>query len=304
MSDPTGPASAPAGPVPAPAGPAPASAGRHQHGWVVNAPAKGWWAPLRLSQLWTSRELVAFFALRDLRVRYKQAFFGGAWAVVQPLIGALAFTVLFHRVVGVDVEGGSYFAFALVGYAVWGYVTSTVQNGAGSLLNNADLITKVSFPLIVAPAATLLPPLVDLAVALVLGTAVALATGSLPSAWAVVELPLGLALLVLAVVAPVAYFSATVVKYRDVLPLVVFGLQFVLFVTPIAYPPEMVSEPWRLWLYLNPVAGAVGALRAALVGTSAPAAGELALSTAVGVLLGVVGLVRFRRGEREFADIV
>jgi ABC-type polysaccharide/polyol phosphate export permease len=260
--------------------------------------------PLRLGQLWTARELIAFFALRDLRVRYKQAFFGVAWAVLQPLIGALAFTILFNRIVGVGVDGDSYFAFALLGYGVWGYVTGAVQNGAGSLMNNADLITKVSFPLIVAPAATWLPPLVDLAVAVAIATVVAAVAGAWVSLATVVYLPLGLVLLLLAVVAPTTYFSATVVKYRDVLALVGFGLQFLLFVTPIAYPPSLVPAEWRLWLYVNPVAGAVGALRAALVGTAAPSAGELALSAAVAVVLAFVGLVRFRRGEREFADIV
>ena len=152
--------------------------------WVVNAAAVGRWSALRLDQFWAKRELIYFFALRDLKVRYKQAFLGVAWAGIQPLVGALTFTILFHRLGNVDVGvGESYFAFALLGFGIWTYYSTSIQTGTGSLVANADLLTKVAFPKIVAPSAALLPGFIDLSVAAILATvvAVASATSSAPS---------------------------------------------------------------------------------------------------------------------------
>ena len=133
--------------------------------WVVNAAAVGRWSALRLDQFWAKRELIYFFALRDLKVRYKQAFLGVAWAGIQPLVGALTFTILFHRLGNVDVGvGESYFAFALLGFGIWTYYSTSIQAGTGSLVANADLLTKVAFPKIVAPTAALLPGFIDLSV--------------------------------------------------------------------------------------------------------------------------------------------
>ncbi len=173
--------------------------------WVVNAAPTRRWPPLRIGQLWTHRELIYFFALRDLKVRYKQAFLGVAWAGIQPLIGALTFTILFNRLADVDVDAPSYFAFALLGFGVWTYFSSTLQAGTASLLYNAELLTKVAFPRIVAPTATFLPGLIDLAV----GAVLASSSPSLAERWTAVRggllvgLPLGLVLLVLAVAGPV-----------------------------------------------------------------------------------------------------
>jgi ABC-type polysaccharide/polyol phosphate export permease len=274
--------------------------------WVVNAAAVGRWSALRLDQFWVKRELIYFFALRDLKVRYKQAFLGVAWAGIQPLVGALTFTILFHRLGNVDVGvGESYFAFALLGFGIWTYYSTSMQAGTGSLVANADLLTKVAFPKIVAPTAALLPGFIDLSVAAILATVVAVASGASYSAVSIlVGLPLGLVMLVLAVAGPAIFLSASLVKYRDASTLVAFALQLLLFVSPVAYPPEFVPEGWRTLLYLNPLAGALGLLRAALVGTDLPTTPQLLLSGGVAVLGFVVGMHHFRRSEREFADII
>ena len=149
--------------------------------WVVNAAPDRWWPGLQLQQFWDHRELVFFFAVRDVKVRYKQAFLGFAWAGIQPLVGAIAFTVLFHRLADAEVEGTTYFAFAMVGFGVWSYASTTLQTGTASLVSNADLLTKVAFPRIVAPTAALLPGLIDLSVALVLSTGASLVAGHSPS---------------------------------------------------------------------------------------------------------------------------
>jgi lipopolysaccharide transport system permease protein len=273
--------------------------------WIVNAAPNGRWPALLLDQFWTHRELIHFFALRDLKVRYKQAFLGIAWAGIQPVIGALTFTILFNRLAHVNIEGHSYFAFALLGFGIWTYYSTTLLSGTNSLVYNAHLLTKVSFPKIVVPTAAMLPSFIDLAVALILATTVSLASGGSLSAIAfLIGLPLGLAMLVLAVAGPALFLSASLVKYRDASTLVAFALQFLLFASPVAYPPEFVPGAWRTVLYLNPLAGALGLLRAALVGTDLPNLPRLSLSGAVAIVGFLVGLLHFRRSEREFADII
>src|SRR6478609_1404301 len=120
-------------------------------GWVVNTAPAGRWPALELGQFWRQRELIWFFAMRDVKVKYKQAYLGVAWAALQPLVGALTFTILFHQLAEVDVGGRSYFAFALLGFGVWTYFSNTMLIGTSSLVNNAELLTKVAFPRVVAP---------------------------------------------------------------------------------------------------------------------------------------------------------
>lgn len=273
--------------------------------WVVNAAPTTRWPPLHLRQFWTNRELIYFFAQRDLRVRYKQAFLGVAWAGIQPLIGAVTFTILFRRLGAVEISGPSYFAFAMVGFASWTYFSSSLTEGAGSLLESSALITKVALPRIVPPTSALLPPLLDLGVALVLAAGIALAEGGgMQPLGILLCLPAGLILLILAASGPAYFLSATVVKYRDAMALVSFGLLFLLFVSPIAYPPEFVPSEWRTLLYLNPLAGALGLLRFALVDTDLPPPSSLLLSVSVATIGAVLGLLHFRRSEREFADVI
>ena len=282
-----------------------APSARRSAAWVENAAPTSRWPPLRFRQFWDHRELIWFFAVRDVKVRYKQAFLGLGWAVLQPLIGALTFTVLFNGLADVDVGDRSYFAFALVGFSVWTYFSATLSAGTGSLLYNADLLTKVAFPRIVAPAATMLPSLIDLAIGAVLAVVVGIASGdSLSPLGIVIGIPIGLPLLLVTVAGPVLFFSATVVRYRDMGVVVGFGLQLLLFASPVAYPPELVPLPWRTLLYLNPVSGCLGLLRSALIGTDLPTAPQVLLSVIVAVAVLFAGLLHFRRTEREFADII
>jgi lipopolysaccharide transport system permease protein len=152
--------------------------------------------------------------------------------------------------------------------------------------------------------ATLLPALIDFSLGLLITLIVAFATGGGVSATLPLTLPLGVVLLVLAAAGPVLLFSATVVRYRDVNMVVSFGLQFVLFLSPVAYPPSLVPHAWRVLLYANPLAGALGLLRTALLDVPLPPLGSLALSFAVALLMLLIGLVHFRRHERFVADII
>jgi ABC-type polysaccharide/polyol phosphate export permease len=271
--------------------------------WVVNDSRPRSRYDLQLSQVWKHRELAFFFADRDVRVRYKQAVLGAAWAILQPLVGALAFTVVFNRVAGIEVEGVSYFAFAIVGSAVWTYAMAVINTGTSSLLTNHELLTKVSFPRLVLPTAAVLPGLIDFTIGLVIGLVASIVTGGAPTLW-LLALPLAVLLLVVGTSGPMLFFAAKVVKYRDVLVLVSFGMQLVFFLTPIAYPPSSIPGVWQTVAYVNPVAGAVGLLRAGIVGTSVPSVGQMALSVGVAIVLFLLGLVSFRAHEREFADVI
>jgi ABC-type polysaccharide/polyol phosphate export permease len=277
----------------------------HSARWVENAAPTGRWPSLRLDEIWRHRELIYFFALRDLKVRYKQAFLGVAWAGVQPLIGALAFTILFNRLTEVDLDGRSYYAFALVGFSVWTYFSSAVTHGSHGVLYNAELLTKVALRPIVPPVAAMLPGLIDLTVGLAIATGVALATGDGVGIGAVaLGLPSGLALLIASALAPAWYLGASIVRYRDIAVVVVFGLQVLLFASPVAYPPELYPGAWHTAAYASPLTGALGLLRGALTGAPFPSGARLALSTLAAVVLLGVGLFHFRRNEREFADII
>src|SRR4051812_22075488 len=139
-----------------------APAGAADSGWIENRPTRGW-RSLDLRELWRFRELVLFFALRDVKVRYKQAVFGIAWAVLQPVVGALAFTLVFHKLAKVPSDGVPYIVFAFVGFVAWNYVSASIATATDSLVMNSSLVTKVYFPRIAAPVAAVLPGLIDVA---------------------------------------------------------------------------------------------------------------------------------------------
>lgn len=273
--------------------------------WVVNEAPTGRRPRLMLGQLWHHRELLFFFAERDVKVRYKQAFLGVAWVGLQPLLGALTFTILFNRLADVDVSGRSYFAFALAGFVGWNYFSSALSAGTGSLLYNSDLLTKVAFPKILTLVATLLPGLIDLSIGVVLALGISVASGDgFSPVQFIFGLPIGVLLIVITVAGPALFFGALVVRYRDAAVVVTFMLQFLLFASPIAYPPELVPQGWRTVLYLNPVSGAVGLLRGALTNADLPTAPQLLISGSMALLLLLVGLTFFRSNERQFADII
>jgi lipopolysaccharide transport system permease protein len=276
------------------------------HPWVENAaPTRRWLPKYRFAELWHNRELVWFFAVRDIKVRYKQAVLGAAWAVIQPVVGAIAFTLIFNGLVGVDADGESYFVFALAGFIVWNYFSSTVSSGTRSILFNAELVTKVAFPKIVAPISTLVEGLVDLAIGVVVVIGAALVIGTTLSPVGIfLGVPFATILLIAAAAGPTLCFSASIVKYRDVGIVIGFGLQLFLFVTPVAYPPDLVPDSLRTVQYLNPLVGCLDLYRWAFAGSSTPEVGSLTISVASACVLLLVGWQYFRASEHKFADII
>jgi lipopolysaccharide transport system permease protein len=277
------------------------SSGPESTEWVENKPRRGFRLP-DVGELWHYRELAWFLALRDVKVRYKQALLGAAWAVFQPLAGVVVFTVVFQRFANVPSEGIPYPVFALVGLVVWTYASGSVTRATQSLVNNSPLVTKVYFPRLLAPLASVLPGLVDLLFSFLVLLVLMLLYGIGPT-WAIVTLPLWL-LAAIAVALGIGLLLGTLnVRYRDVNHVITLLVQLWLFVTPVAYPSTLVPEAWRGLYYLNPMAGIVEGFRWALVGTQWPGSGVY-VSLGATIVFVVAGVAYFQRSERQFADVI
>lgn len=273
---------------------------RRTPGWVENRSDRR--HHIDLQELWTYRDLVGFLALRDVRVRYKQAVFGVIWAVLQPLVGAVTLVIVFHRVAHLSTGGIPYLPFTLVGFAGWTYFSNTVGTMTTSFVANATMVTKVYYPRVATPLAATLTGGIDLAIGLLVAAVTIAVTGLAPG-WPVVLLPawiLTLGVLAFAVGLPLAALN---VRFRDVGPLVTFSIQLLLFVTPVAYATSQVPGRWQ-WLYhVNPVVAVLDGLRWSLLGAPGPGLYAV-ISLGVGAMLIVLGLRYFASVERRFADLI
>jgi lipopolysaccharide transport system permease protein len=270
---------------------------------VISPPSR--WPTLGLRELWRSRELLYFLTWREVKVSYKQTLFGIAWAVLQPLLYMVLFTLLFANVFKIYTVG-PYALLALSGSVIWLFFANSVTIAAGSLVANAGLLTKVYFPRLLAPLAPVLAALLDLAFALLLLLSVMAAYGAYPAphrVWTAVPF----VLLAMGTATGLgAWLAALNVKYRDVRFVVPFLIQSWMFVSAVFYSFQSLDleEPLRTLFWLNPMAGAVEGFRWALLGGIRPAFDEFAISALVGLAMLVTGVLYFRRMERVFADIV
>jgi lipopolysaccharide transport system permease protein len=269
--------------------------------WIENRASRGW-RGVDLRELWQYRELAAFLALRDLKVRYKQAAFGAAWALLQPLAGVAVFTIVFRQLAGMASDGIPYPLFAFAGLALWNYVASAVTRSTQSLVNNSPLVTKVYFPRLLAPVAAALPGLVDLGIALLLLTVLLPFYGVEPSL-RLLTAPFWIIAAMGAALGVGVWLAALNVRFRDVNHAIALFVQLWLFISPVAYPLSAVDPAWRLWYALNPVVGVVEGFRWAVLGT--PWQGvPVGLSLAISAALLLFGTAYFQRSERRFADII
>lgn len=269
--------------------------------WIESQPSQGRRA-LRLGQLWRYRELVAFFALRDVKVRYKQAVFGGMWAIVAPLAGAAIFTVVFGQVANLPSDGIPYLVFTFAGLVLWTYFSTSVNTARVSLISNSSLITKVYFPRLAVPLASVLPALIDLGVALVVLAVLAYAAGVAPGV-AILAAPLFLVGAVVVAFGTGTLLAALTVQYRDLQHVFTVVVQLWLFASPVAYSSSLIGDQWR-WAYaLNPMAGVLDGWRWSVLG-GPPPGWELLISAAVAVALLMTGLLVFQHIERRFADVI
>lgn len=271
-------------------------------------PTSGWRA-VDLGEFWRYRELLGFLTLRDIKLRYKQAGLGVAWAVIQPLFTMLVFTVFLGRLGKLPSDGVPYSLSTLVALLPWQLFAYALTQSSNSLVAGQRLVTKVYFPRLIVPVASVLAGVIDFVITL--GLTLVLVAAYVGLGWyefelraALLALPL---LIVLAVVTALAFglwLSALNVLYRDVRYVLPFLTQFWLFVTPVAYPSSIVPESYRTWYGLNPMAGVVEGFRWAILGARSPDWGMLAVSLVVVVMLLVGGLFYFRRLESTFADVL
>lgn len=261
------------------------------------------WAPLNLRELWEYRELLYFLTLRDIKVRYKQTALGVAWAVIQPVLTMLVFSLFFGRLAKVPSDGLPYPAFSFAGLVPWTFFSYGLSQAANSVVGNQQLVTKVYFPRLVIPGATILSGIVDFALSLVVLLALMLYYGVPLTLHALWVGPLMLLALITSLGVGL-WLAALNVAYRDVRYTLPFLTQFWLFITPIAYPSSLLTEPWRTVYGLNPMAGVVEGFRWALLGADTAPGPMIAASSVVALLILLGGAFYFRRMERVFADII
>ena len=260
-------------------------------------------AALNLGDLWTYRELVFFMIWRDIKVRYKQTFLGAAWAVIQPLLTMLVFNFVFGTVAKVPTDGMPYPIFSYTALLPWGLFTTALNTASRSLTANQNMITKIYFPRLVLPIASVLGGVVDFAIAFVILIGMLIHYRVTPTA-AVWTLPLFLLLAVITALGTALWLSAINVQYRDVNYVLPFLTQFWLFLTPVAYSAKVISQKWQIVYSLNPMAGVVNGFRWALLGTDTGPSLTMAVSAAIALLVLISGLFYFRSMERTFADTI
>lgn len=273
-----------------------------QAGVLVIEPTRGW-VDLKLGELWAYRELLYFLAWREVKVRYKQTAIGVAWAVLQPLLTMLVFSLFFGHLAKMPSDGIPYPLFALAALVPWNFFANGLAQSANSLVGTSNLITKVYFPRLAIPISSILSGVFDFLIALVLLVALMLFYGSVPR-WTVLWLPAFLLLALVTVMGVGFWLSAVSVEYRDVRHAMPFLIQFWMFATPIAYPSSLLHEPWRTLYGLNPMVGVVEGFRWALFGKGPAPAPMIGVSALAALVMLITGGFYFRRMERTFADII
>ncbi len=265
-------------------------------------PPVGWQA-INLREVWRFRELLYFFAWRDIKVRYRQTVLGAAWAILQPLFTMILFSVIFGSFAKLPSEGIPYPVFTYAALLPWQLFATALNSASNSLISNQNLISKVYFPRLIVPFSSILAGLVDFGIAFIVLLGLMAYYRLIPTL-AVLALPLLLILAVATALAVGLWLSALNVRYRDIRYVVPFLTQFWMYATPVAYSVSIVPEKWR-WLYsLNPMTGVVEGFRWALLGRASLDLPYILFSTAIVFILLVNGLFYFKRMEATFADLI
>ena len=257
------------------------------------------------TDLWRYRELFIILAWRDVSVRYKQTIIGILWAVIRPLLTMVVFTVIFGRIAKLPSDGQA--PYALLVFAAmlpWTLFANALSESSNSLINNANLIGKVYFPRLIIPAATLVTAFIDFLISFVILLGMMVWYQFLPG-WQLLYLPFFILLALLASLGPGLWITALNVKYRDFRYVIPFVVQFGLYVSPVGFSSNVIPEQWRLLYSLNPMVGVIDGFRWCLLGGNSPLylPGFL-LSLAIIALFLYLGVTRFRRTEKTFADLI
>jgi lipopolysaccharide transport system permease protein len=261
------------------------------------------WASLKLQELWQYRELVYIFVWRDLKVRYKQTAIGLVWAILQPLMTMIIFTLVFGKFAKMPSDGLPYAVFSYAALLPWNYFARSLTGSISSVVENAHLITKVYFPRLLLPISATLSGIIDFGISFIFLLGMMTWFGFVPT-WGALLLPLFLLLIILTALSVSLWLSVINVRYRDVGQAMPLLVQLWLFASPVAYPVSVVPQQWRLLYSLNPMTGVIEGFRWALFGKENPPLIPLMVSMVVvaGLLWG--GMVFFKRMELTFAEVV
>jgi lipopolysaccharide transport system permease protein len=260
-------------------------------------------APLKLRELWEYRELLYFLTWKEVKVRYKQTALGAAWAIIQPFFTMVVFSIFFGRLANMPSDGVPYPIFSFTALVPWTLFSNGLTQASNSLVGNSNLLKKVYFPRLAIPVSAILSTAVDFMISLAVLIAMMVYYGIALTANAL-WVPLFLLLTLITSLGAGLWLSALNVEYRDVRYAVPFLIQFWLFVTPIAYPSSLLSEPWHTLFGLNPMVGVTEGFRWALLNTQSAPWRVTFTSLPVAVILLLSGVVYFRRMEKTFADVV
>lgn len=278
----------------------PKESGGNPH--IVIEPPHGWQA-LELRDLWKYRELLYFLTWRDVKVRYKQTLLGVAWAILQPLLTMLIFSVIFGQLAKLPSDGVPYPIFTYTALLPWQLFAFALTNSSNSLVGSQNLVSKVYFPRLVIPIAAVLPGLVDFAISFLILVGM-MFFYHVPLTARIFSLPAFLLLALATAIAVGLWLSALNVQYRDIKYVVPFMTMFWQYATPVAYSASLIPEKWRMLYALNPLTGVVEGFRWALLGKEGDVGTLIWASTAIIVLMLVGGLVYFKRMENTFADVI
>jgi lipopolysaccharide transport system permease protein len=269
---------------------------------TVIEPSRGW-VSLRLRGLWRARELLYFLIWRDVKVRYKQTILGAAWAILQPLLTMVVFSIFFGKLAGMPSDGVPYPLFAYVALVPWTFFANGLTLSSNSLVSNQTLLRKVYFPRLVIPISAVASGLIDFGIAFVVLLALAARYGVAPTAH-MLWLPAFVLLALVTALGVGLWFAALNVLYRDIQYVVPFLVQVWLYATPIVYPSSLVPERWRTLYAINPMVGVVEGFRWALLGTGAGPGPMIVVSSLAALATLIGGLFFFRRMEKSFSDVV
>ncbi len=260
------------------------------------------WLDLELKDLWLYRELLYFMTWRDVKIRYKQTAIGVFWAVLQPILTTAIFTIIFSSFARFDSINIPYPLFALSGILLWLYVNTSITMASNSLVGNTNLVTKIYFPRLIVPIAAILSGLIDLLFGIFLLVLLMIYYGVIPT-WQIVFAPVFILLAILLTLAFGTLFSAVNVRFRDVKFALPFALQIWMFLSPVFYPLEILSEKWRMVFALNPLTGILQGFRASLFGTPFDWF-AIGISVVSIFVFSLVGFFVFKRMEDDFADLI
>jgi lipopolysaccharide transport system permease protein len=255
------------------------------------------------NEVWRYRSLLLILSWRDIKVRFKQTVIGAAWALLRPLLTLVILTIVFSKIARLPSEGNApYVLLVLSGLLPWQFFAAGLSDAANSVTDNEKIVSKIYFPRLVIPVSALAVCVVDLAISLLILVCILFFYQFVPG-WQLLALPIVLVFAALAALGPGLMLAALNVKYRDFRYIVPFIVQIGIYVSPVAYSTSLIPEDWRVWYYLNPMAGLIDAFRwTVLGGNFTPWWPGVGVSSCVLLVLLVAGVRYFRATERSFAD--